>query len=102
MFSGRLLLPFAATSIPFASSAATLRCPAIAIGRGYRSAISLTGTGGGIFLSPLLLFMGWAETRQSSGLLAAFILVNSFAACSAMFPASARCQVRFSPWRQRQ
>lgn len=39
----------------------------------------LTGTGGGIFLSPLLLFMGWAETRQSSGLSAAFILVNSLA-----------------------
>jgi uncharacterized protein len=39
----------------------------------------LTGTGGGIFLSPLLLFMGWAETRQSSGLSAAFILVNSIA-----------------------
>lgn len=39
----------------------------------------LTGTGSGIFLSPLLLFMGWAETRQSSGLSAAFILVNSIA-----------------------
>jgi uncharacterized membrane protein YfcA len=37
----------------------------------------LTGTGGGIFLSPLLLFMGWAETRQAAGLSAAFILVNS-------------------------
>lgn len=39
----------------------------------------LTGTGGGIFLSPLLLFMGWTETRQSSGLSAGFILVNSIA-----------------------
>lgn len=39
----------------------------------------LTGTGGGIFLSPLLLFMGWAETRQTSGVSAAFILVNSVA-----------------------
>jgi uncharacterized membrane protein YfcA len=39
----------------------------------------LTGTGGGIFLSPLLLFLGWAETRQSSGLAAGFILVNSIA-----------------------
>jgi uncharacterized protein len=39
----------------------------------------LTGTGGGIFLSPLLMFMGWAETRQASGLSAAFILVNSAA-----------------------
>lgn len=39
----------------------------------------LTGTGGGIFLSPLLLFNGWAETKQISGVSAAFILVNSTA-----------------------
>ena len=39
----------------------------------------LTGTGGGIFLSPLLLFMGWAETRETAGVSAAFVLVNSIA-----------------------
>ncbi len=39
----------------------------------------LTGTGGGIFLSPLLLFFGWAGTRQASGITAPFILVNSLA-----------------------
>jgi uncharacterized membrane protein YfcA len=37
----------------------------------------LTGTGGGIFLSPLLLFTGWAETRETGGVSAAFILMNS-------------------------
>jgi uncharacterized membrane protein YfcA len=37
----------------------------------------LTGTGGGIFLSPLLLFMGWSETRRASGVSAVFILCNS-------------------------
>ena len=37
----------------------------------------LTGVGGGIFLSPLLLFLGWAEMRQASGVAAVFILVNS-------------------------
>lgn len=37
----------------------------------------LTGTGGGIFLSPLLLFTGWSETRQTSGVSSAFILANS-------------------------
>ena len=40
----------------------------------------LTGTGGGIFLSPLLLFTGWAATRETGGVSAAFILVNSAAA----------------------
>jgi uncharacterized protein len=39
----------------------------------------LTGVGGGIFLSPLLLRMGWAETRATSGVAAPFILVNSIA-----------------------
>lgn len=39
----------------------------------------LTGVGGGIFLSPLLLFFKWAETRVISGVAAAFILVNSIA-----------------------
>ena len=37
----------------------------------------LTGTGGGIFLSPLLIFTRWATTRQASGISAAFILANS-------------------------
>lgn len=37
----------------------------------------LTGTGGGIFLSPLLLLMRWSETRTASGVAAVFILVNS-------------------------
>jgi uncharacterized protein len=40
----------------------------------------LTGVGGGIFLSPLLLFMNWAEPKKAAGLSAAFILVNSIAA----------------------
>lgn len=39
----------------------------------------LTGVGGGIFLSPLLLYMGWAETRATAGVAAPFILVNSIA-----------------------
>lgn len=39
----------------------------------------LTGVGGGIFLSPLLLLAGWATVRQSAGVSAAFILVNSIA-----------------------
>lgn len=39
----------------------------------------LTGTGGGIFLSPLLLLLGWAGARQTAGMAAPFILVNSIA-----------------------
>lgn len=39
----------------------------------------LSGVGGGIFLSPLLLLMGWATPRVTSGVAAAFILLNSLA-----------------------
>jgi uncharacterized membrane protein YfcA len=39
----------------------------------------LTGVGGGIFLSPLLVLTGWATVRESAAPTAAFILVNSVA-----------------------
>ncbi len=37
----------------------------------------LTGTGGGIFLTPLLIAAGWAGTRFAAGASAVFILANS-------------------------
>jgi uncharacterized membrane protein YfcA len=37
----------------------------------------LTGTGGGIFLSPILIFRGWSATRNASGIAITFILCNS-------------------------
>jgi uncharacterized membrane protein YfcA len=40
----------------------------------------LIGIGGGIFLSPLLVLAGYASVRQSAGVTAPFILVNSVAA----------------------
>jgi hypothetical protein len=39
----------------------------------------LTGTGGGIFLTPLLLFMAWSEAKTASGISVVFILANSVA-----------------------
>jgi len=37
----------------------------------------ITGTGGGIFLTPLLILMKWARTKNASATSALFILVNS-------------------------
>jgi len=52
---------------------------AIAVGAGVGLLAGLTGTGGGIFLTPILLFTGWATTRMAAGMSAAFILANSAA-----------------------
>jgi hypothetical protein len=49
----------------------------LAVGAALGLLSGLTGIGGGVFLSPLLLFFKWAETRVISGVAAAFILVNS-------------------------
>ena len=53
--------------------------PALACGAALGLLAGLTGTGGGIFLSPLLLLLGWADTRTTSGVSAPFILANSIA-----------------------
>ena len=39
----------------------------------------LTGTGGGIFLSPLIILLGWENARRTAGVAAAFIVLNSAA-----------------------
>jgi uncharacterized membrane protein YfcA len=52
---------------------------AIGSGAGIGFLSGLTGTGGGIFLSPLILFFGWESVRKTSGISAAFILCVSIA-----------------------
>jgi uncharacterized membrane protein YfcA len=53
--------------------------PVLLAGAGIGLASGLMGIGGGIFLSPLLLLTGWADTRKALGVTAAFVLVNSVA-----------------------
>ncbi len=50
---------------------------AIAIGAGLGILSGLTGTGGGIFLSPILILFANFEPKRCSGVTAPFILVNS-------------------------
>lgn len=52
---------------------------AMAIGAVLGFASGLIGVGGGIFLSPLMVLLGWARVREVSGVAALFILVNSAA-----------------------
>ena len=51
----------------------------IAAGAAIGLLAGLTGTGGGIFLTPLLVLAAWSGTRDAAGLSGAFILVNSLA-----------------------
>jgi hypothetical protein len=52
---------------------------AVGVGAGIGFLSGLTGTGGGIFLTPLLLFCRWTYTRRAAAISAVFILVNSIA-----------------------
>lgn len=52
---------------------------ALAIGAAIGLLSGLTGTGGGIFLTPLLLMMNWAKPKVAAGVSVLFILFNSTA-----------------------
>ena len=52
---------------------------AISVGAALGFLAGLTGTGGGIFLTPVLLFCRWAPIRQAAAVSALFIWVNSIA-----------------------
>lgn len=58
---------------------------AFIVGAGIGFLAGLTGTGGGIFLSPLLLLCRWTTTRVCAGISAAFVLVNSIAGLAGQF-----------------
>lgn len=55
------------------------RWQALFTGGGIGFLSGLTGTGGGIFLTPLMLFMNWAKVKAAAAVSALFILVNSVA-----------------------
>jgi hypothetical protein len=50
---------------------------ALAVGLGVGALSGIVGVGGGIFLSPIILFLGWAAPRVTSGTVAPFILLVS-------------------------
>ncbi len=64
---------------PDTSTGAPPRGIALATGAGLGFLAGLTGVGGGIFLSPLLLLLGWATLRTTAATSVVFILANSAA-----------------------
>jgi uncharacterized membrane protein YfcA len=61
------------------------RPTAIGTGAAIGFLSGLTGTGGGIFLTPTLLFFRWARIRQAAAVSALFILVNSISGLAGYF-----------------
>jgi uncharacterized membrane protein YfcA len=133
--SWRLLLPFAASSVPLAFVGGMLSLPAtlyrrlvggallvaavrlamlrksdslpaappalavaLVVGAAIGLLSGLTGVGGAIFLSPLLLLLRWADPRATAGVSAAFVLVNSIAALLGDLRGVARVPLAIAAW----
>lgn len=69
----------------------------VPIGAGLGLLAGLTGTGGGIFLSPILILSGWSAPRVTSGIAAAFIFANSAAGLAGNFASLGRLPPEL-PW----
>src|SRR5437899_1053387 len=87
-----IVLLFSAARLVFRRSdpsqtAVPSRPMAVSVGAGLGFLAGLTGTGGGIFLTPLLLFCRWAHIRQAAAVSALFIWVNSIARLIGYFTA---------------
>lgn len=56
----------------------------------------ITGVGGGIFLSPLLIVFAWANMRQSTVVAALFILTNSIAGLSGYLMSQSSLELQYT------
>jgi uncharacterized membrane protein YfcA len=64
----------------------TLNIPfAMGIGFGIGLLSGMLGIGGGVILSPILLFLGWATLKETAAISSLFIFVNSIAGLSGYF-----------------
>lgn len=58
---------------------------ALVAGSGIGAVAGMIGIGGGILLSPLIILMGWGSIKESAGVAAAFIFINSLAGLTGHF-----------------
>lgn len=58
----------------------------------------LTGTGGAIFLTPLLLFARWMPTREASGTSVAFVWINSLTALAGLLQSEQTLPAMLPVW----
>lgn len=65
----------------------------VAVGLCLGALAGLTGVGGGIYLSPLLLLLGWADIKETAACSALFIVVNSLAGLGGLLSQGQSLQV---------
>ncbi|OQW61166.1 MAG: hypothetical protein A4S17_02105 [Proteobacteria bacterium HN_bin10] len=86
---------------PQIDAAKPARAPSLAIalpsGAALGALAGLTGIGGGVYLSPLLVFAGWADAQKATGIAACFIVVNSLAGLTGRL-SSLSAVPDFLPW----
>ena len=70
---------------------------ALPVGAALGALAGLTGIGGGVYLSPLLVFAGWADAQKSTGIAACFIVANSLAGLAGRVSSLASLP-SFLPW----
>ena len=72
--------------------------PGLLIGAAIGVLSGLTGTGGAIFLTPLLLFARWMPTREASGTSVAFVWINSLTGLAGLLHASGTLPQALPMW----
>lgn len=72
--------------------------PGLLIGGSIGVLSGLTGTGGAIFLTPLLLFARWMPTREASGTSVAFVWINSLTGLAGLLHASGTLPPALPMW----
>lgn len=70
---------------------------ALPVGAALGALAGLTGIGGGVYLSPLLVFAGWTDPQKSTGVAACFIVANSVAGLAGRVSSLAALP-SFLPW----
>ncbi|MHB8604418.1 MAG: sulfite exporter TauE/SafE family protein [Thermoplasmatota archaeon] len=70
--------------VPFSGPAYWVGAPVLGAVLGFLA--GATGIGGGIFLSPILFVLGWADVRGAASVASAFIVLNSIAGLAAKLP----------------